>query len=119
LAEIIELNVGCELAERDRKKDPRIYAHVDHAPYGVICIVADLVELPRENQLGILWHEIGHLLSDVYDVDPTPAELADAERIYHDRTAKERVEEAKANAAAREVCSRPITYGPDDLQRTH
>jgi hypothetical protein len=120
LADDLVLKIDCALARRDYARDPRVHAHVDSIePYGTVCIVAELLELPRANQLGVMWHEVGHILADQYEVTPTAAELADAERIYPDRPPDERLDEARANAAARELCGRPISYGPDLLQRTH
>ena len=61
----------CELADKDHKEDPRVYAHVGCEP-SMICVSAAMAQdfnegkLNVQNVKGILIHEIGHVLHDRY-----------------------------------------------------
>lgn len=52
----------CGLADQEHEKSRRQYAHTFHRP-GVICIASEFLRLPEVNRLGILLHELGHLMS--------------------------------------------------------
>jgi hypothetical protein len=54
----------CPVVEKDHKEDPRVYAHVFHKPKKTICLCRAYDRLPLGHKLGIMLHEIGHLLSD-------------------------------------------------------
>lgn len=56
----------CEIADKDHKHSLRQYAHTYHHN-NVICIARAWMDLPIDNQMGILAHEIGHLISGVGD----------------------------------------------------
>ena len=51
----------CSNANTDHKISRRQYAHTYHL-VNVICIADEFVTLPFETQMGILAHEVGHLL---------------------------------------------------------
>lgn len=53
----------CKLAERDHAEDPRVFAHVFCRRAGTICLCKDFDLLPLGHQIGIIIHEIGHLMS--------------------------------------------------------
>jgi hypothetical protein len=50
----------CPLADDEHKKSRRQYAHTFHRK-NTICTADAFEDLPEENQLGILLHELGHL----------------------------------------------------------
>ena len=51
----------CAVANREHRKSWRQFMHVGHKP-GIICCADDAYNLPRANQIGLLVHELGHLL---------------------------------------------------------
>lgn len=51
----------CVVADADHKKNKRQYAHTYHRK-NVICLANKFLKLPKKYQLGILFHEIGHLI---------------------------------------------------------
>ena len=53
----------CTLVERDHKNDSRVYAHVFHKP-DTICLCRAFDGLEGGHRVGIMLHEIGHLMSD-------------------------------------------------------
>lgn len=59
----IKLDRKCRLVREDHKEDPRVYAHVFHRQGNAICICPAFDRLRLEHKIGILVHEIGHLMS--------------------------------------------------------
>jgi len=56
------IKVGhCKDADREHETSRRQYAHTLHRA-GVICVAQDFFRLPETNRLGLLLHEVGHLL---------------------------------------------------------
>lgn len=51
----------CRLADQDHAASRRSYAHVGHRP-NTVCVAHAYWGLPYSYQLGIFWHEVGHLL---------------------------------------------------------
>lgn len=51
----------CSNANTDHKINRRQYAHTYHL-CNVICVADEFVSLPLETQMGIIAHEVGHLL---------------------------------------------------------
>lgn len=51
----------CGQADQEHLASRRQYAHTYHRP-GVICVASKFWDLPETNQLGLLLHEVGHLL---------------------------------------------------------
>ncbi len=95
--------------------DRRSWAHVGHRPGPVICLRRGFAVLPREIQVGVLAHEVGHLLGGPRAKPEPPAadlaaELAIADVIYPDRTNAERVDEAHANWRAEHQLGIAIKY---------
>jgi len=112
--------VLCEEIDAERRRGgsehQRYYAHVeaeDEPPDGVglICFGTDVGKLEPEQQAGIVLHELGHVLTDYYEFDPTALERKRADDLEHPGDA---LEEARANAAVREVFDIEISYGEDD-----
>ena len=66
----------CKMVDEERgdkktKEQKRSYAHTYHKS-DVICISRDFFKLPMKHQRGILYHEIGHILTpggDEHDAD--------------------------------------------------
>jgi hypothetical protein len=54
----------CKLVEQDHKEDNRVYAHVFHKPKKTICLARAFDRLPLGHKIGIMLHEIGHLMSN-------------------------------------------------------
>lgn len=54
----------CRIVEKDHEDDPRVFAHVFHRKGHHICVCREFIDLPLGHQIGILLHEIGHLMSD-------------------------------------------------------
>lgn len=52
----------CPIAQADHKKSKRQYAHTFHRK-NTICICKQFLLLPKRNQIGILCHEVGHLIA--------------------------------------------------------
>jgi predicted GNAT family N-acyltransferase len=51
----------CPVVELEHKRSTRQYCHTLHRRGNVICCARATEELPLENKLGLLVHEIGHL----------------------------------------------------------
>lgn len=69
----------CKIAEEDHKECKRQYAHVYHYQGSgvrgeIICVVKDFDKLPIEHKMGILAHEIGHLIAG-YEADEITADI--------------------------------------------
>jgi hypothetical protein len=52
----------CSVADREHDLSLRQYAHVHHVDGTVICVAGAWVTLPLETEMGLIAHEIGHLL---------------------------------------------------------
>lgn len=52
----------CDSANFEHEESCRQYAHTFHKD-GVICVAGEFDTLPEEVQLGILLHEVGHLIA--------------------------------------------------------
>ena len=55
---------ACRMAEKDHHDDLRVYAHVFHGPDMTICLCKAYSKLTLGHKIGIMVHEIGHLMSD-------------------------------------------------------
>jgi hypothetical protein len=110
----------CALATADHAEDPRVFAHTHHARgRWSVCVCRAIYSLSPAAQAGVLWHEIGHLLDGTASPAaerPTATERRAVDRIYHDRPATERAEEAKANARIRSIFGVKIHYNRDHIQ---
>jgi hypothetical protein len=53
----------CEIAEQDHRKKMRWYSHTYCKP-NTICVSSAFLNLPEAYQVGILVHEVGHLLTE-------------------------------------------------------
>ena len=51
----------CKDADREHLESKRQYAHSLHR-HGVICVARSFFALPETNRLGLLLHEVGHVL---------------------------------------------------------
>lgn len=65
LVECLKMNT-CGMIDREAGKrktydTKRRYAHVGHKAY-TVCVASDFIWLPIGKQLGIMLHEIGHIL---------------------------------------------------------
>lgn len=113
-AVVAQVEYCSEIDQQRQAGDERAYAHVDHHP-DVICVAHAFDELPADNQVGILLHEVGHLLCDADD-EAAPiraAELSKAAEVYD----PERVpEEAAANQAVLDTLGIEIAYDDRQLQ---
>ena len=54
--------VRCWQADQEHRDSLRQYAHVFHHP-SIICVAGAFFNLPETHQLGVLLHEVGHLLN--------------------------------------------------------
>jgi hypothetical protein len=54
----------CADVEKDHKEDPRVYAHVFHKPNKTMCLSRAFDKLPLGHKLGVMLHEIGHLMTN-------------------------------------------------------
>lgn len=52
----------CRLADKEHRHSLRQYAHVHHVKDNVICIAEAWADLPISNMMGLIAHEVGHLL---------------------------------------------------------
>ena len=59
----IRVTQACPLVERDHSADSRVYAHVFHREW-VICFCKAYSELSLPHQVGVMLHEIGHVMSN-------------------------------------------------------
>lgn len=75
----------CKIAEEDHKDCKRWYAHTFHYQGSdnhqgsvesreIICVAKDFDNLPIEHKMGILAHEIGHLIAG-YEADEITADI--------------------------------------------
>jgi hypothetical protein len=53
---------SCPLVEREHRESRRQYAHVFHIENQVCCARA-IADLPEKYRLGILMHELGHIMA--------------------------------------------------------
>jgi len=95
-------------------RDRRSWAHVGHVGRA-ICLRRGFPALPRAVQVGILAHEIGHLLGKPGSRPRPPRhdilrQDAEMRRIYPDRTPAQRLDEAVANWRAATQLGVPIRY---------
>ena len=60
----VRLDRKCRVAELDHAQDGRVFAHVFHHAGLIICLCRAFDKLPLGHRIGILLHEIGHLMSD-------------------------------------------------------
>lgn len=58
----------CPLADREHTISRRQYAHTYHRA-NTICVARAYSRLPMEFKLGILFHELGHLLGAVDELE--------------------------------------------------
>lgn len=94
LPPVVQLYIGCLIAERNYIKQWRQVAHTNHYD-GVICCCHNLGTLPIGTVLGVLTHEFGHLAAD---------------NAWNDSC------EANANAAAHDFFGLTIYYSDDAQQ---
>lgn len=59
----------CADADREHRQERRAYAHVFHCD-DTICLARPFADLPEPYQLGILVHEVGHLLVGPHADEP-------------------------------------------------
>lgn len=57
----------CKLADDDHVKSLRQYAHTYHVKGTVICVAGAWTTLPLYVQMGLIAHEVGHLLAGHVD----------------------------------------------------
>lgn len=60
----MRIDTRCRLVEKDHAESPRVFAHVFHRRDRAICVCREFEGLPLGHQVGILLHEIGHLMSN-------------------------------------------------------
>jgi hypothetical protein len=53
----------CILADREHDISTRQYAHVHHVDGRVICVAGSWITLPLETEMGLIAHEVGHLIA--------------------------------------------------------
>jgi hypothetical protein len=53
---------SCPLVEREHREARRQYAHVFHIA-NQVCVARAIAELPEKYRLGILMHELGHIMA--------------------------------------------------------
>lgn len=53
----------CSIADKDHKASLRQYAHTFHHKDNVICITSEWITLSIDHQMGLIAHEVGHLLN--------------------------------------------------------
>lgn len=53
----------CKDADQEHAESRRQYAHTLHKK-GVICVASSFFDLPENVRLGLLLHEVGHILLD-------------------------------------------------------
>lgn len=66
----------CKEADGEHKNSLRQYAHTFHHSDNVICVAAAWQILPLEFQMGLVAHEIGHLLHGYTNHSETDADKA-------------------------------------------
>jgi len=94
LPAVVQLYIGCPIAEREYLKKWRQVAHTNHYD-DVICCCHNLGTLPLKTVLGVLAHEFGHIA---------------AANAWNDSC------EANANAAAYEFFGLTVHYSNDAQQ---
>lgn len=68
----------CNLAEQDHAEMERVHAHTMHKDR-VICVCDSFWDLPDGNQLGIIFHELGHIMDSEMEESQLRCEVKDAE----------------------------------------
>lgn len=58
----------CSMADRMHQKSWRVFAHTYHkydaaTGFSYICFSKAIKNLMKQNQKGIIWHEIGHIIA--------------------------------------------------------
>jgi hypothetical protein len=115
----------CDEADTLHEQVERQYAHVDHGTRDdVICVAEAINDLPDDNRFALLYHEVGHLVADLYEgetmgigQDDWIKICLDTKRLFgDDDDPKRAATEAKANAAALEFLGVKVGYGSDDIQ---
>ena len=53
----------CGLVDKDHRDDARVFCHVFHKDHGIICFSKAYKRLPIAHQIGIMLHEIGHVMA--------------------------------------------------------
>jgi len=61
---VIWLDRKCKLVEKDHARDSRVFAHVFHRHNKAICVCRAFSRLPLGHRIGIILHEIGHLMAN-------------------------------------------------------
>jgi len=78
----------CRLADADQARHRRTYAHTFHRAQGRICVARAFFALTADHQLGILAHEVGHLLAGPEESEEGADAMANSyfgiELCYHD-----------------------------------
>lgn len=64
----------CTLADKEHRISDRQYAHTYHAKGHVICVAGAWLTLPIETEMGLIAHEVGHLLAGNTDHSETEAD---------------------------------------------
>ncbi len=59
----------CKLADKEHTTNKRQYAHTFHYNDGRICVANAFYILPIRLRLGILLHELGHLLGAIKELE--------------------------------------------------
>lgn len=70
----------CSLADKDHRCRKRQYAHTWHYGSNIICVAKAFYRLPLSHQMGLLVHEIGHLLLGSEEHEEYEADLAAMEK---------------------------------------
>lgn len=66
----------CDQANKEHKESLRQYAHTYHKRRGVICVADAFFHLTLNHRMGLLAHEIGHILMGPQYHDEEEADLA-------------------------------------------
>jgi hypothetical protein len=69
----------CPQADREHRESKRQYAHVHHRRGNVVCVCRAFFRLPWRIRLGLLLHEIGHLIDPDETNELAVDRLAEAE----------------------------------------
>lgn len=63
----------CILADKEHSISERQYAHVHHVDGRVICVAGSWITLPIEIEMGLVAHEVGHLLAGKNNIEHSEA----------------------------------------------